>query len=102
MSYRDLRRADDLFEEMGTTVPVTSEQARRRAAYLVTSTPTKAAKRAVELRDTPDPQPDQVEERVAIEAALSTAARCSECGRALEDPVSVVRGIGPDCARGTA
>lgn len=27
------------------------------------------------------------------------AGHCSECGRALTDPVSVERGTGPECAR---
>ncbi|HEY2304185.1 MAG TPA: DUF6011 domain-containing protein [Acidimicrobiales bacterium] len=32
-----------------------------------------------------------------IEADLAAAGRCRRCGRALADPESVSRGIGPDC-----
>jgi hypothetical protein len=33
----------------------------------------------------------------AFEAELALAGRCRRCGRALSDPESVRRGVGPDC-----
>lgn len=32
-----------------------------------------------------------------VEQAFRDVRRCSECGLELTDPVSVVRGVGPDC-----
>ena len=32
-----------------------------------------------------------------LEARLVGAGRCKRCGRELSDPVSVERGVGPDC-----
>lgn len=34
-----------------------------------------------------------------LSAQLKAANRCRDCGRPLEDPDSVAKGIGPDCAR---
>lgn len=34
----------------------------------------------------------------ALEAALSAAVRCTDCGRTLTDENSKARGIGPECA----
>jgi Family of unknown function (DUF6011) len=34
----------------------------------------------------------------AIEQELAATGRCRICGRPLSDPVSVERGVGPDCA----
>jgi hypothetical protein len=33
------------------------------------------------------------------EQALVAVGRCKHCGRALRDPLSVARGIGPECIR---
>lgn len=33
----------------------------------------------------------------ALEAVLGSKTRCRICGLRLDDPVSVARGIGPDC-----
>lgn len=32
-----------------------------------------------------------------LEDALTRAGRCRRCGRDLSDPISVKRGVGPDC-----
>ena len=42
---------------------------------------------------------DQIESALRIEAALAAAGYCRSCGRPLSDPVSVARGVGPDCDR---
>ncbi len=34
-----------------------------------------------------------------VAEALRAEGRCERCGRRLTDPVSVERGVGPDCAR---
>jgi hypothetical protein len=36
-----------------------------------------------------------------IEEELADAGRCRRCGRLLTDPVSVERGIGPECVTRT-
>lgn len=36
---------------------------------------------------------------LAAEYGLDVVRRCGRCGRPLTDPVSVARGIGPDCRR---
>lgn len=78
-----------------------------RTAILVTSTPRKAAERLEELRDVarhpgqyaPGMLAQVAGEADALEAALDELHRCQRCGAALEDPVSVRRGVGPECAR---
>lgn len=43
---------------------------------------------------------DQYDEaRAALEALLSHLGRCRRCGRALSDPESLRRGVGPECTR---
>jgi hypothetical protein len=39
------------------------------------------------------------EEAEALEAALEELDRCRRCGTELTDPVSIRRGLGPDCAK---
>lgn len=39
------------------------------------------------------------EKAEALEAARKTLGRCRICGRHLEDPTSIERGIGPECLR---
>lgn len=34
-----------------------------------------------------------------IEAVLAAGGLCRRCGRQLTDPVSVARGVGPECVR---
>jgi hypothetical protein len=34
-----------------------------------------------------------------LEALLVEAGRCHRCGRLLTDPVSVERGVGPECVK---
>lgn len=75
-----------------------------QAAHAVALSPAKAADRLTYTRRTilaDDTTPEQRAEAVALagalEAALAGACRCSRCGRALRDPVSVARGIGPEC-----
>ena len=54
--------------------------------------PRKAAKLAKAARDRGDqPHAD------SLQAALIALMFCANCGRPLEDPVSIERGIGPDC-----
>jgi uncharacterized protein DUF6011 len=54
--------------------------------------PRKAAKLARSARDRGDhPHADQ------LHAALIALMYCANCGRPLLDPVSIERGIGPDC-----
>jgi hypothetical protein len=54
--------------------------------------PRKAAKLARAARERGDrPHAD------SLQAALVALMFCANCGRPLEDPVSVERGIGPDC-----
>jgi hypothetical protein len=54
--------------------------------------PRKAAKLAAEARARGDhPHADR------LHAELISLMFCAKCGRPLEDPVSVERGIGPDC-----
>jgi hypothetical protein len=40
---------------------------------------------------------DKPEHAERLEAELAGADRCRRCGRALTDPESVSRGVGPDC-----
>lgn len=80
-----------------------------RARYALDASPTKAARRLAAIRTrleagSPDRGrfADRAQERlevVALETAFDEAARCSSCGRQLTDPTSVVRGVGPECAR---
>jgi hypothetical protein len=44
--------------------------------------------------ETPESVRHQIERYLA---GFRAAARCEDCGKALDDPVSVKRGIGPDC-----
>jgi len=54
--------------------------------------PRRAAKLAAECRDRGDhPHADK------LHAALIALMFCANCGRPLTDPVSIDRGIGPDC-----
>jgi hypothetical protein len=54
--------------------------------------PRKAAKLAAECRERGDhPHADK------LHAALISLMFCANCGRPLMDPVSIDRGIGPDC-----
>lgn len=54
--------------------------------------PRKAARLAKSARDRGDqPHADK------LHAALVALMFCGNCGRPLEDPVSISRGIGPDC-----
>lgn len=90
--------------QLELVLPDTSHVVRRRAAFLVASKPTAAARRTGNLRAAADAMPAGeprdliLEELGALEAALGADVRCSRCGRLLTDPDSVTRGIGPDCA----
>ena len=54
--------------------------------------PRKAARLAADARERGDhPHADQ------LHAALIALMYCANCGRPLNDPVSIDRGIGPDC-----
>ena len=59
----------------------------------------RARMKAQEARQAGDRQlaEDYEEAGDVLEAILTKQARCRACGRALEDPVSVARGVGPDC-----
>jgi len=85
--------------------------AERRAAWLVASAPTKAAKRITALvalvasqEDDPDlePSPQVLEELSALSEAFSGAVRCVRCGLELTDPEGVRLGIGPTCRKARA
>lgn len=57
-----------------------------------------AACRFVRLRTSPAAQPLTDEERrERLREQRRALGVCSECGRGLTDPLSVSRGIGPDC-----
>jgi hypothetical protein len=56
--------------------------------------PTKAALAAAYWRAR-----DRAEVAERIEADLVRAGRCRRCGRLLTDPVSIERGVGPDCTK---
>lgn len=73
----------------------------RLGAKLVERTPSKAARMIPELgarvdRET-SPGMRALGQAEAILDNLHAATRCQICGRDLTDPVSVKRGIGPDC-----
>jgi hypothetical protein len=54
--------------------------------------PKKLAERAARLRDVGRP-----DDAAQVERILAAAGHCKHCGRPLSDPVSVERGVGPDC-----
>lgn len=63
----------------------------------VERSPAKAARMAAADRESGDPT--RVARAELLERELAAAHRCRECGRALKDPISVERGIGPECWR---
>lgn len=73
----------------------TYEEMPRKAADAIRRARTKAQ----EARQSGDRQlaEDYEEAGDALEAILRKKTRCRECGRGLDDPVSVARGVGPDC-----
>lgn len=71
-----------------------------RTAFLVATTPGKAARHLERLRNATGDTVDTVAgERAALEVALAAVDRCQRCGAALSDPVSVRRGVGPECVK---
>lgn len=67
------------------------------ADYCVHRAPGKTAANAARLARSEDSADDRLAAR-ALLVALAKAQRCRDCGRPLEDPVSIERGVGPDCA----
>jgi Family of unknown function (DUF6011) len=63
-----------------------------RHALYAENWPRKASRLAAQARDRgDDPHADK------LQAALVALMFCANCGRPLNDPVSINRGIGPDC-----
>jgi hypothetical protein len=88
-----------LVAELVTTTGVRPGIAHKAASAAV-RTPRKAAQRRTWLArqvDTLEAMDAYEDELKALTEALRHQVRCRECGRPLEDPVSVARGYGGDC-----
>lgn len=73
---------------------MTAADLRQWAHWYIKRSPRKAAKFLAHHSETGE-YPAKVE---ALRAEFPNHDRCSDCGRPLEDPASVARGVGPDCA----